>query len=203
MSFLRTHTDVSVYIGRVKARLSSRNPFIGMHLLQTGQTSALLASYPSSAVWNPRGGEYIIAKYSVYLYPTNYNKQRNFRSKIDAMSHLKCVFYLRKFRMYFSSCWLEDGVLTDLEWGVVRVWVREGRVVSVDVEGHGQQLRHDAVMSDQRSQTAVHLQEALTIITIIRLVSWGSKARKLETRPGQQMGHLNHVTHHYSGLRLY
>ena len=35
--------------------------------------------------------------------------------------------------------------------------------MSVDVEGDGQQLGHDAVMRDQRRQGRVHLQETLEI----------------------------------------
>ena len=42
------------------------------------------------------------------------------------------------------------------------VVVGEGGVVTVDVEGDREHLRHDAVVSDQRCQTAVHLQEPLT-----------------------------------------
>ena len=49
-----------------------------------------------------------------------------------------------------------------LERGVVRVCVREGGIVSVDVERHRQQLRHDAVVSYQRRQTAVNFQKTLT-----------------------------------------
>ena len=55
-----------------------------------------------------------------------------------------------------------------LERGVVRVCVREGGIVSVDVERHRQQLRHDAVVSYQRRQAAVHFQETLTVhITLL------------------------------------
>ena len=40
--------------------------------------------------------------------------------------------------------------------------------MSVDVERHRQQLRHDAVVSYQRRQAAVHFQETLTVrITLL------------------------------------
>ena len=48
-----------------------------------------------------------------------------------------------------------------LQRGVVRVCVGEGRIVSVDVERHREQLRHDAVVSYQRRQTAVNFQKTL------------------------------------------
>ena len=55
-----------------------------------------------------------------------------------------------------------------LQRGVVRVCVGEGRIVSVDVERHREQLRHDAVVSYQRRQAAVHFQETLTVrITLL------------------------------------
>ena len=41
------------------------------------------------------------------------------------------------------------------------VHVGEGGVVAVDVQGDGEQLRHDAVVGDQGGQAGVHLEETL------------------------------------------
>ena len=56
-----------------------------------------------------------------------------------------------------------------LQRGVVRVSVGEGRIVSVDVERHRQQLRHDAVVSYQCRQTAVNFQKTLTSHHVISI----------------------------------
>ena len=53
-----------------------------------------------------------------------------------------------------------------LKRGVVMVEVGEGWVVSVNVEGDREQLRHDAVVGDQGGQAGVHLQETLHIRSI-------------------------------------
>ena len=41
------------------------------------------------------------------------------------------------------------------------VHVREGGVVAVNVEGDGEQLRHDAVVGDQGGEAGVDLHETL------------------------------------------
>ena len=48
-----------------------------------------------------------------------------------------------------------------LQGCIVMVHVREGGVVAVNVEGDGEQLRHDAVVGDQGGEAGVDLHETL------------------------------------------
>ena len=76
---------------------------------------------------------------------------------------------LQVFRLLSCQLHVLHELCEVLQRGVVRVGVGEGRIVSVNVERHRQQLRHDAVVSYQSRQAAVHFQETLTGYHIISI----------------------------------
>ena len=73
---------------------------------------------------------------------------------------------LQVFRLLSSQLHVLHELCEVLQGGVVRVGVGEGRIVSVNVERHWQQLRHDAVVGDEGSQAGVNLQETLEYLTL-------------------------------------
>ena len=86
--------------------------------------------------------------------------------KLKDLWNIQCSL-INIFLLLLLQCWclylhVSHQLGEVLERSIVVVVVGEGGVVTVDVEGDREHLRHDAVVSDQRCQTAVHLQEPLT-----------------------------------------